>query len=58
MMRRLYILLALLIIGGYGYAGWRGLELTQTRKGISPQGVRGAHGGARPFWYGGYRGGK
>ena len=58
MMRRLYILLALLMIGGYGYAGWRGKELARTKKGIAPQGVRGARSGPGIFWYGGYRGGK
>jgi len=58
MLRKFYILLAALIIGGYGYAGYRGLEVPQSKKGIAPRGVRGAHGGARTFWYGGYRGGK
>jgi len=58
MMRALYILAALLIIGGYGYADWRGLEFSTAKKGYAPQGVRGAHGGTPTFWYGGYRGGK
>jgi hypothetical protein len=58
MLKTLYVLVALLIIGGYGYAGYRGLEVPKTKKGFAPQGVRGAHGGARTFWYGGYRGGK
>lgn len=55
MTRALYLLFALLIIGGYGYAEWRGLELAATRKSVAKRGVRGVHGG---FWYGGYRGGK
>jgi hypothetical protein len=58
MAKALYVLLALMIIGGYGYADYRGMEMPSTRKGIAPQSVRGAHGGARVFWYGGYRGGK
>jgi len=58
MARALYVLLALVIIGGYAYAGYRGVELPRTKKGFAPAGVRGAHGGARTFWYGGYRGGK
>lgn len=58
MMRSLYIVLSLLIIGGYGYAGWRGLELPSAQKSVAQPGVRGAHGGARSFYYGGYRGGK
>lgn len=58
MLKALYVVVALVIIGGYGYAGYRGLEVPKTKKGLAPQGVRGAHGGPRVFWYGGYRGGK
>jgi hypothetical protein len=58
MLRGLYVVLALLIIGGFGWANYRGLELAPSKKGSVPQGMRGAHGGARTFWYGGYRGGK
>ena len=59
MMRAIYILLALLMIGGYGYADWRGLELGRTKKTVLKPGARGAHGsGSRGFWTGGYRGGK
>ena len=54
MMRSLYIVLSLLIIGGYSYAGWRGLELPSAQKSVAQPGVR----GARSFFYGGYRGGK
>ncbi len=58
MARAFYILLSVLIIAGYGYAGYRGMEMPRTKKGFVPADVRGAHGGARTFWYGGYRGGK
>ncbi len=58
MMRKLYVLFALLVVGGYAYAGWTGMELSPKKKGFAPQGVRGTHGGARSFWYTGYRGGK
>jgi hypothetical protein len=63
MLRALYILFALAVIGGYGYAAFGGRELTRPRQAFTPQGpkqqsMRGAHGGARSFWYGGYRGGK
>ncbi|MGZ5431796.1 MAG: hypothetical protein ACXW4P_18430 [Thermoanaerobaculia bacterium] len=54
--RALYVLLGLLIIGGYAYASVRGKELSTARTRLSPGGVRGAHTGV--FWYGGYRGGK
>lgn len=57
MLKKLYLLFGLLVIGGYAYASWRGLEITATKKQLSPQGVRGTTGGA-VFYRGGYRGGK
>jgi hypothetical protein len=57
MMKALYLAIGLLIVGGYAYAGWRGLEIRQTKKGFAPQGVRGKQ-GSRSVYYGGYRGGK
>ena len=53
----LYTILAVAVIGGYAYAGIRGAELPRGEKGFAPKG-RGAQGGSRVFWYGGYRGGK
>ena len=58
MLKALYALFAIVVIGGYGYAALQGMELPSTRKSVAPQSVRGAHGGVRTFWYGGYRGGK
>ena len=58
MLKRLYTIAGLLIVLGYGWVSWRGLEAGQTKRGFAPQGVRGTHGGTRPLWYGGYRGGK
>lgn len=58
MLRIAYLIMALLVIGGFGWGNWRGMELMPSKKGFAPQGMRGAHGGARTFWYGGYRGGK
>ena len=58
MLKALYVLAGILLIGGYVYAGVRGVELRRTEKGFVAGGVRGMHGGARTFWYGGYRGGK
>jgi hypothetical protein len=59
MLKTLYLLFALLVVGGYSYAGWRGLEFRQTKKGMTTQraGVRGATGGGA-YYYRGYRGGK
>jgi len=57
-LKALYVVIALLAIGGFAYANWTGMEPIRTKKGFVPQGMRGAHGGARTFWYGGYRGGK
>lgn len=54
--RVIYVLLGLVIIGGYAYASLRGMELSSARTRLAPGGVRGAHNGV--FWYGGYRGGK
>ena len=60
MLRFLYIVFAAIVLGGYAYAGWRGLELRQARKAFAPQSqsMHGARGSSRTFWYGGYRGGK
>ena len=57
MLKKLYLLFGLLVVGGYAYASWQGLELTKTKKELSPQGVRGTTGGAA-YYRGGYRGGK
>jgi hypothetical protein len=58
MLRVLYLLFGLFVVGGYAYVSWKGLELTGTKKQqLSPQGMRGTTGGA-VFYRGGYRGGK
>lgn len=57
MLRVLYIALALVVIGGYVYAGRRGLEISTAKKSTMEPGMRGRTGTA-VFWYGGYRGGK
>ena len=56
--RWLYAALGAIVIATYGHVAWRGLELPTTKKSMAPQGMRGAHGGSRTFWVGGYRGGK
>lgn len=58
MLKKFYALFAILVIGGYAYAGYTGGELGRTKKGYAPVGSRGTQGGSRAFWYGGYRGGK
>lgn len=58
MLKGLYVAFALLIVGGYAFANYTGMDFHKTKKGIAQKGVRGAHGGARTFFYGGYRGGK
>jgi hypothetical protein len=57
MLKKLYVLFALVVIAGYAYAGFNGSELRRTEKGYAPGG-RGTQGASRAFWYGGYRGGK
>jgi hypothetical protein len=58
MMKLLYTLLGILIIGGYAWADSTGYELRPRRTGYAPQSVRGTQSGARTFWYTGYHGGK
>lgn len=61
MLRILYIVFAMVVLGGYAYAGFRGWEMNKPRKAFAPQSqqsMRGARGSSRTFWYGGYRGGK
>jgi hypothetical protein len=57
-LKKFYMVLALVLIGGYSFVVLRGLELSPTKKGVTTQGVRGMQSGPRTFWYGGYRGGK
>jgi hypothetical protein len=56
--RAIYVVFALGVIGGYGYAAVRGVEMRVQPKRYVSQTVRGAHGGMHSFWYTGYRGGK
>jgi hypothetical protein len=58
MLRVLYVLFGLLVIGGYAYASWNGLELRQVKQKLSPQGVRASQGAGGVYYRGGYRGGK
>jgi hypothetical protein len=59
MLRALYVLFGLFVVGGYAWASWQGIELKKTKQGISQPGVRGTTGGGGVVFYrGGYRGGK
>ena len=58
-MRMFYGILGSLIILGYGFADWKGLELGRSHRQYVPAGLRSAsHGGYRSFWYSGFHGGK
>jgi len=58
-MRKLYWILGLFVVLGYGFVDYRGLELTPHKKQFVPHGLRSAaHGGYRSFWFSGYHGGK
>lgn len=58
-MRKLYTFFGLVVLLGYGYVDWRGLELTPSHRKFVPQGLRSAgHSGYRSFWYSGFHGGK
>ena len=57
--RVVYVVIALVIVGGYAYSAYRGIELSTARQRQAPAGIRGRAGVAPVFWYGGgYRGGK
>jgi hypothetical protein len=58
MFRAFYMVLALLVIGGYAFTAYRGMEISTARKRTAPAGIRGRAGVAPVYWYGGYRGGK
>jgi hypothetical protein len=55
-MKKRYALFTLLVLGGYGTAGWRGWEMFAAEKDRIPQNIRQAPGGYRSFTY--WRGGK
>ena len=58
-MRRFYQAFGLLVLLGYSFVEWRGLNLQTPRKQFSPQGLRSAaHGGYRSYWSSGFHGGK
>lgn len=59
MLRALYVLFGLIVIGGYGWSSWRGLELRRTKQTLTA-GAAGARavGGGGAYYRGGYRGGK
>ena len=59
MLKKIYVVLAILAIGTYAAAAFRGWEFGGKR-GFVPQDVRSKPGGLRTFHYfhGGYRGGK
>ena len=59
MLRALYVVFGLLVIAGYAYVSWNGLELIRRRQQqLSPQGVRATQSGGGVYYRGGYRGGK
>jgi hypothetical protein len=58
MLKALYLLFGLFVVGGYAYVSWQGLELTKAKKQqLAGAGVRGAAAGG-VYYRGGYRGGK
>lgn len=59
MARAIYTLFSILVIGGYGFIGWRGVEIRPSHRQYAPHGLRSApHGGYRSFWTSGFHGGK
>ena len=57
--RVVYLLIALVVVGGYAYSAFRGVELSSAYQHPAPAGIRGRAGVAPIYWYGGgFRGGK
>ncbi len=57
--KALYTIFSIAVIGGYGFIGWRGLELMPSHRQTVAHGLRSAsHGGYRSFWTSGFHGGK
>ena len=54
-MTRAYTVFAMLVLGLYGFASWRGWEMRSSRRGFIPASVRQSPGGYRSFvfWGGG-----
>jgi hypothetical protein len=55
-MKAAYTVFALLVLGGYSLAAWRGWDLGTSRRGFVPASVRQSPGGYRSYNY--WRGGK
>ena len=51
-----YTAYALLVLGLYGWASWRGWEIGSAKRGLIPASVRQSPGGYRSYGY--WRGGK
>ena len=62
MLSRAYLIIGLLIVGGYGLLAFTGKELGDPTRQKVPADVRQSPGGYRSFhtsiWYAGFRGGK
>ncbi|HKQ07496.1 MAG TPA: hypothetical protein VJ464_20395 [Blastocatellia bacterium] len=63
MLSRAYLIIGLLIVGGYGLLAFTGKELGSSHREKIPADVRQSPGGYRSFhsvsiWHSGYRGGK
>lgn len=57
--RVVYLVIALVVVGGYAYSAFRGFELVSVYPHQAPAGIRGRAGVAPIYWYGGgFRGGK
>jgi len=63
MLSRVYLIIGLLIIGGYGLMAFTGTEMGRAHREKIPADVRQSPGGYRSFhstsiWHSGFRGGK
>ena len=59
MFRVFYALFGIIVLAGFSYLTWFGIQPGMGKRQYVAGGLRGAaHGGYRSFWYSGFHGGK
>ena len=59
MFKTIYALFGILVLAGFSFVTWRGIQPGVGQRKYVAEGLRGAaHGGYRSFWYSGFHGGK
>ncbi|HEX3108068.1 MAG TPA: hypothetical protein VHU41_03160 [Thermoanaerobaculia bacterium] len=59
MFKAFYAAFGILVLAGFSFVTWRGIQPAMGQRKYVAGGLRGAaHGGYRSFWYSGFHGGK